>query len=268
MITPRVMRSIRLRAADAADAALGRRDRLTPPRRRLDFVGDSDFRATGEEFRGHFRELAELRSSDRVLDIGCGIGRMARVLVAELRPPGSYDGFDVVAAGISWCQERYVNAPVPFRFRLADVHNSTYNPHGREAAAEYRFPYPDRCFDLALATSVFTHLLPDAADRYLEETARVLAPGGRLLATWFLLGDERPLGASARLAFTPVAPGVAVGDPATPESAVAHEEAWLRERLDAHGLVLREPVHHGSWTGQEGKSFQDMLVADRRAHAP
>ena len=265
MTAHRVMRSVRLRAADAADMALGRRDRLTPPRRRLDFVGDSDFRATGEEFRAHFRELAELRPSDRVLDVGCGIGRMARVLVDELRPPGTYDGFDVVAAGVAWCRERYVGTPVPFRFQLADVHNSTYNPAGRGAAAEYRFPYPDGCFDLALATSVFTHLLPEAAERYLAETARVLAPGGRLLATWFLLdGDPPP---DARVKFVVVAPDLAVGDPAAPEAAVAYQESWLRERLGTYGLVAREPIHRGSWTGQDGRSFQDILVADRRGDA-
>ena len=82
--------SLMLRAADVVDSALGRLDKLTPPRR-LDFVGDSDFQATGDEFARHFRELADLTSSNRVLDMGCGIGRMARVLVPVLRPPGSYD---------------------------------------------------------------------------------------------------------------------------------------------------------------------------------
>jgi 2-polyprenyl-3-methyl-5-hydroxy-6-metoxy-1,4-benzoquinol methylase len=103
----RAVVSLRLRAADVADSVSGRRDALIPPRR-LNFVGNSDFRATGDEFLVHFREVAGLEASDRVLDIGCGIGRMARVIACELRPPrGSYDGFDVVREGISWCQSRY-----------------------------------------------------------------------------------------------------------------------------------------------------------------
>ena len=258
----RAASSLRLRAADAADALLGRRDELTPPRRLADYVGDSDFRATGEEFLGHFRELADLRPSDRVLEIGCGIGRMARVLVPVLRPPGSYDGFDIVASGIAWCRERYRETPVPFRFQHADLHNARYNPGGAERADEYRFPSDDEAFDLAIATSVFTHLLAPAAERYLAETARVLAPGGRLFATWFLLGDEQRLNPPPPFQRVEATRPAALGDPAIPESAVAYDEVWLRERLVAHDLQL-QAIHPGSWSGRPGTSRQDIVLARR-----
>lgn len=259
----RAAQSLRLRAVDAADVALGRRDPLTPPRRLTGYVGDSDFRATGEEFLGHFRELGGLRPSDRVLEIGCGIGRMARVLVPVLRPPGSYDGFDIVASGIAWCRGHYVDTPAPFRFQHADLHNAAYNPGGAQAAHEYRFPYADRSFDFVLATSLFTHLLPDAADRYLGQAARVLAPGGRLFTTWLLLSDgqRQPPPPFRRIG---EALPVAVADPAVPEDAVAYDERWVRERLAAHGLKLGA-VHAGSWAGRPGASHQDIVIAhDRR----
>jgi SAM-dependent methyltransferase len=281
----RAIRSLRLRAADAADRARGRRDSLTPPRRYLDFVGDSDFSATGEAFLGHFHELAGLRPDDRVLDVGCGIGRMARVLAAELRPPGSYDGFDVVGEAVAWCARHYLETPAPFRFTHADLRNAQYNPGGRGSASTYRFPYGDNAFDLVIATSVFTHLLADEAANYLAEAARVLAPGGRLFATWFLLSDDSGLGpvpqvsglnvsclagpparpqAEATAAFTfvhPVGPAF-VADAAAPAAAVSYPESWLRERLGGVGLALREPVHRGSWHGAPGVSFQDIVVAD------
>jgi hypothetical protein len=41
-----------------------------------------------------------------------------------------------------------------------------------------------------LAKSLFTHLSQREAERYLAETARVLAPGGRALVTAFLFGDN------------------------------------------------------------------------------
>ncbi len=186
----RAVSSLRLRAADAADALRGRADALTPPRRLAGYVGDSDFRATGAEFLAHFRELADLRPDDRVLEIGCGIGRMARVLVPVLRPPGSYDGFDVVASGIAWCREHYGHTPARFRFQHADLRNAMYNPGGVQTAVDYRFPYEADAFDLVIATSVFTHLLAPAADHYLAEAARVLAPGGRLFATWYLVDAQ------------------------------------------------------------------------------
>jgi len=269
-VISRAAQSLRLRAADAVDGVLGRRDELTPPRRLADYVGDSDFRATGDEFLGYFRDLADLAPSDRVLDIGCGIGRMARVLAAVLRPPGSYDGFDIVPEGIAWCQAHYRATPVPFRFQHADLHNASYNPGGRESAQDYRFPYPAGSFDLVLATSVFTHLLPDAAQHYLAQAAGVLAPGGRLFTTWFLLADRspppHPFGpAHAIRAADSIAPA-AVADPAAPEAAVAYPEGWLRERLGAHGFSVRA-IQPGSWRGGsddvQGAAHQDIVIAYR-----
>jgi SAM-dependent methyltransferase len=256
----RAAESLRLRAADAADALRGRGDRFTPPRRLAGYVGDSDFRATGDEFLGHFQTLAGLRAEDRVLEIGCGIGRMARVLVDVLRPPGSYDGFDIVAPGIKWCQAHYRETPAPFRFRHADLRNSSYNPGATDSAAEYRFPFDDDSFELVLATSLFTHLLADAADHYLAEATRVLAPGGRLFATWYLLQDARA--ESPPPPFTRVAAGspMVVSDPAVPEACVGFDEAWLRARLSVHGLALHTLVR-GNWSGGRGTSRQDLLVA-------
>ena len=161
----------------------------------MNFVGDSDFVATGEEFRRHFHELAGLTPSDRVLDVGCGIGRMARVFASELAPPGSYDGFDVDGPGIDWCRARYGRpgaTQAPFRFTRVDLHHPLYNPEGTGAAETFRFPYANASFDLVIATSVFTHLLDSAAAHYLAELARVLAPGGRALTTWLLLDPSDP----------------------------------------------------------------------------
>jgi SAM-dependent methyltransferase len=261
-VIARATASLRLRAADAVDAIAGRRDRLTPPRRLSGYVGPGDFRATGAEFLGHFQELAQLAPDDRVLEIGCGIGRMARVLAGVLRPPGSYDGFDVVAEGIDWCRDRYRDTAAPFHFRHVDLANPAYNPGGALDASAFRFPYPDAAFDLVIATSLFTHLLQDAADNYLAQAARVLAPGGRMLSTWYLIQDAQratPPGGFARVrAGSPHA----VRDPDVPEDAVAFDEAWLRERLAAHGLSAGA-LARGSWAGRPGRSLQDIVVARR-----
>lgn len=256
---------------------------MTPPRRYLGFVGNSDFQATGEEFLDHFRALADLKPTDRVLDVGCGIGRMARVLSRELRPPGSYDGFDISADAIAWCNRHYRAMPVSFTFRHADLRNTLYNPTGRDSAADFRFPYLDRSFDLVISTSVFTHLLANAAENYMAQAARVLAPGGRLFATWFVLGSDaeertgesgaaafdfsHAAGSGPRLGVGSGSEVAAVADPAVPETAVAYPESWLRERLGGHGLRVREPVRFGSWRGRSGLSFQDIIVADRLADA-
>jgi SAM-dependent methyltransferase len=260
----RAAQSLRLRSLDLADRVTGRSDPLVPPRR-MGYSGDSDFRATGDEFLGHFVALAGLQPHERVLDVGCGVGRMARPLAGYLRPPGSYEGFDVVPEGIEWCRRRYAGAHPGFRFRLAEVANGLYRPDGAVPASEYRFPYPDASFDFAFATSVFTHLLPGDADHYIAEIARVLRPGGRVLLTFFLLAGEhdgRP--ATGRFSFAHRLGPCAVDDPAEPEAAVAYEPAWVRDRLAASALTPTGPVRHGTWSGRpDGLSLQDVVVARR-----
>jgi SAM-dependent methyltransferase len=262
-LASRALTSLRLRAADDADAVLRRTDERIPPRRLQSLAGNSDFRATGEEFGRHLTDLAALSPSDRVLDIGCSAGRIARVLARDLRPPGSYDGFDVVPEAISWCRRHYRDTGARFRFVHADLGNTMYNPAGATSAAEYRFPYPDGAFDLVVATSVFTHLLTDAADHYLAEAARVLATGGRLFATWFLIGGERPAGTMhPTIDFTGGAGPAAVLDVSLPEAGVAYDATWVRGRLAAHGLRLCQ-IAWGSWSGGRGRSSQDIVLAQR-----
>jgi SAM-dependent methyltransferase len=252
----RARTSLRLRALDARDRLSGRGGRLVPPRR-LQFVGEGDFVGIGDEFLSHLVALCGLRPDDRVLDVGCGIGRLARPLAGYLSIDGAYAGLDVNAAGIRWCTQRYGHFP-QFRFVHADVRNARYNPGGAEEAVAYRFPFEDGSFDVAALISVLTHLTADDALHYLGQTRRVLARGGRVLLTAFVLDPGAP---DPSLSFGPTRDGMAVVDEARPEEAVAYEEEWLLEALRAAGLDL-VALHPGSWTGRaDGLSYQDVVVA-------
>ena len=260
----RAVTSLRLRLLDQRDRLNGRHDSLVPPRR-LNFAGDSDFVETGDEFLELFQRLCDLQPTDQVLDVGCGIGRMARPLASYLRPSGSYHGFDVVPEGIEWCQARYAKFP-NFHFTLANVANGLYRPTDGVSAAEYRFPYEDASFTFGFATSVFTHLLPAASVNYLGELARVLKPGGRLLATFFLLEPSQSPGtvsSEPRFTFAHQADRHAFESSDEPEAAVAYDELWVREHLRANDLVVEEPIRYGTWRGTSGVSLQDMIVASR-----
>jgi SAM-dependent methyltransferase len=265
----RARTSLRLRALDARDRLAGRADPLVPPRRHH-FVGhaESDFAATGDEFLGHFTRLGGLARDARVLDIGCGIGRMARPLAGFLDAAagGAYDGFDVNPAGIAWCRDHYGSDHPNFAFVVADLFNSRYNPGGSQSASAFTFPYDDGTFGFALATSVFTHLLEGEADRYLGEAARTLKPGGTLFATWFLLdeGSRAALGAGrAALAFLDPEQPVAVISDAVPEEAIAFDRtAWLAPAAARHGLTVTA-IHAGTWRGGAGPTFQDIVIATK-----
>jgi SAM-dependent methyltransferase len=252
-------------ALDLVDVVAGRGDPFAPPRRLL---GDdySEFERIGEEFLGHFVELGGLRPDHRVLDIGCGLGRMAVPLTRYLTTAGSYEGFDVVRPEIDWCRRTIGSRHPNFQFRVLDVRNDRYNPGGR--AEPTAWPFADATFDFAFAASVFTHLRPDDASAYIAEAARVLRPGGTLFATFFLLdGETRPRidrGASY-FSFRAATDGPAAAEDATAfEAAVAYDLDWVRARLDAAGLDVAE-LRHGYWSGTDDfLTWQDAIVARRR----
>ncbi len=258
----------RLRWGPADFLASRRRDPALPPLppRHLAFVGAGDYEATGQQFLGFFRQLGGLEPGDRVLDIGCGVGRMAMPLTGYL-DGGSYAGFDVGRGMVRWCQ-RNISARWPnFEFAWAPVHNGKYNPFGNVAATEFRFPYEDASFDFAFATSLFTHLLREEAQHYLGETARVLKPGGTCLLTFFLLTPEAEAALArgeAMMDFSHPIPGGRTIDAAQPEAATAFAADDVRAWCEEVGLRVREPLHFGAWSRTPGaETLQDMIVAER-----
>lgn len=252
------------RLLDAAESLSGRRDPLVPPRRLLT-AGYSEFRQLGTEFRGAFTRFGGLRPEDAVLDVGCGPGRMAVPLTKFLSPHARYEGFDLLADEVRWCQEHITPRFPNFRFTVVDVCNRRYNPGGAVEASEFRFPYEEGTFDFTFLTSVFTHMLPAEVDRYLSELRRTLKPSGRIFATCFLLNDE-----SARLIEEgrsyygfPHEYGLArVEDPNSPQAAVAYPETWVREQSALHGLTV-ESFHSGYWCGRQHSvrwRWQDVTI--------
>lgn len=200
-----------------------------------------------------------------MLDVGCGIGRMAVPLTKYLDERGSYEGFDIVADGINWCRKKITPTYPYFHFQLADVFNKKYNPHGKYRASEYHFPYESESFDFLFLTSVFTHMLPQDMEHYLCEIARVIKRGGRCLITFFLWNEEslRLINAGKSVYdFKYKGEGFRTIDRATPESGVAYDEKFIRALYEKFRLTVAEPIHFGSWCGRENYlSYQDVIVA-------
>lgn len=236
-----------------------------PPESLLLGVGSGDYFKIGERALGLLEQLARLRASDRVLDVECGLGRLAWPLSGKLRRRGSYDGLDVVKAYTDWCAQNLGLDPERFRFHHADVRTSSYNPNGAIEATDFVFPWADASFDLAIATSLFTHLLPAATEHYIREIARTLARSGRLFASFFLLdevGREAVAAGTTNPTFDAVIEHGRLHDPAVPEHAVACDAEWLFETLASAGLKATA-VHSGYWKGQPGFEYQDLVLAVR-----
>jgi ubiquinone/menaquinone biosynthesis C-methylase UbiE len=126
-----------------------------------------------------------LETSGRILEFGCGHGRMIRCL-EELARNGEVWGSDIEASRIVWSKQ---NLSPAFHFIT-----TTTVPH---------LPFEDHYFGLIYAGSVFSHI-DDLADTWFAELRRVLRPGGTLFVTVHLkndlavLNDKHPNSALAR----------------------------------------------------------------------
>lgn len=257
----RVLRNSQGAILDLIDSARGLD---LPPHRLRGFVGDGDFTSTGEQHLRYFVEYGKLRPEQTVLDVGCGVGRMALPLTRFLSSQGEYYGFDPTAEGVAWCTEHITSRYPNFHFEVADLHNEFYNPKGKYSPENFRFPYQDNSFDFIFLTSVFTHLFPDALSNYFSEITRVLRQGGRSFITYLLMNaDSIALikDGRSKLNFTHALKGCWTAYPDNPEAGLAFDEAVIHSLYQA-GPMKIEDVNYGGWCGRESSygGYQDLIV--------
>ena len=249
---------------DTFEGLTGRADPELPPHR-LRSVGAGDFRSIGDNMVRHFIDPGGLRAGHDILDIGCGIGRMAIPLTRYLNAEGSYRGLDIRPGPIEWCRRHITPNHPNFQFDCAALRNTLYSRRAAGDPATFRFPYPDDSFDFVVACSLFTHMLPAGAQNYLREMARVLRPDGRSFTTWFVLNESTRRGAERNIGsmrFDIDRGDHAVDSARVPEAALAYKEQALREMFGRANQSILEPIYLGSWSGQmDATTVQDVVIA-------
>lgn len=258
----RVARRLFYLPADFLDRLLSRRQPLVPPKGKI-FTGQGDFVSAGNDLLAHIKDNCELQPHHRVLDIGCGIGRMARPLTDFLSEKGKYEGFDVVSDGIEWCKKAYAKYK-NFRFQYIPLQNDLYNLDTDKSAENFTFPYDDGSFDLVMLISVFTHMQPDEVKRYVSEIARVLKPGGFCFTTFFLITpySEEYLSASPEPFFPYREKDYFLHDSRVKNANIAYRMSFISEALALSNLSI-DKHHEGWWAGKTSDAcmnFQDVLV--------
>lgn len=256
-----------LRTLDLLDKLLKKKDPLVPPRTMI-FIGDGDYKKIGYEFFSYFVELGQLKPDHKVLDVGCGIGRMAVPLVNFISKDGEYHGFDIVKKGIDWCNKNISTKYPNFHFNHSNIFNKSYNPEGVETSSSYIFKYTNDFFDFAYLTSVFTHMIRNDVEHYIKEIYRVLKPGGNCLITFFLINEEsKPLISNKKATQNLIHKIDSVSyvkDLDIPESAIGFDEKWLIQLLNTNSFIVLGK-YYGSWCGRnEYKSYQDIIVIQKQ----
>lgn len=158
--------------------------RLPPLRYRMGgshFRDDVAFVQAGVADVNRLVEVAGLTEKSRLLDWGCGTGRLAIGVKECFSDIDLYHGVDVNRAFIAWNNRNL--AGKHFRFSYVNTSNTRYNPRGE---AWTMLPEETGSIDVFYAYSVFSHLRSSDVLRYLNEIDRVLRVDGSAFFTAFV----------------------------------------------------------------------------------
>jgi len=219
-----------------------------------------------------YRQHGNLRPDSQMLDVGSGLGRKTLSLPSYLNSNGRYVGVDIVQQGVDWCNANIARTHPNFIFLHLNVFNARYNRMGTVDASAYRFPFANGSFDLIVAWSVFTHMLPGDIKNYLRETSRMLMPGGRCIFSFYVMTDKTKTAVRSGRAHERIEhrieDGVYTDNKNVPEDLTAYDEDWIRAVYQSSGLTVNE-ILIGSWSGDDTPrafpmtNYQDIVVASR-----
>jgi O-methyltransferase len=203
-------------------------------------LGRRGFAAIKGSVEGAGQKLSQFR---RVLDFGCGVGRVLRWWRSY--PTVEVHGTDFQKSSVEWCQKNLSFG----RFQT----NTLQGP----------LDYPDSHFDLIYCLSVFTHLPEHMQLSWFRELVRILRPQGMIYFTTHGSHYKHLLTSAQRQAFEQDILIETGGEqPGTNHCAIFHPSGYVTKHfIDAHGLALVEFLPCGA----AGNPLQDSYLVRKNA---
>lgn len=205
-------------------------------------------RASRDAILGLLPDDFEL-TGQRVLDFGCGTGRVLRHFLADF-PTCEYWACDIHEESVAWCK---ANLPA----------------HAFVSRGDPPLPLEDGQFDLIYAIAVFTHISVNWAE-WLVELHRLLRPGGLLVATFHSRGLwQKGFAGQHNVEWDEDRTGIHVEQYGESlfescQAAVWLSEWWVREHWGRAFEVLELRQTGFAEEGSEGDSGQGCVSLRRR----
>jgi len=125
-------------------------------------ASENKLRSSATESVRNLLELASIHARDEVLEIGCGVGRIAQEIAPHCK---SWTGADISANMLAHASSRLQGLK---NTRLVHLKSAGLND------------FAGNSFDVVYATNMLAHLDEMDRWRYVQEAFRVLRPGGRI----------------------------------------------------------------------------------------
>lgn len=212
-------------------------------------------------------EWLSIKPEDKILDVGCGCGRIAIHFLNYLSEQGKYFGIDISKDFISYCNNNISTLKNNYQFQFIDAYNGAYGIEGKLKANEVTFPVESESMDAVIMWSVFTHMNLKDIDSYLKEVYRVLKKGGKFIASLNLYNQfirrQIEMNKSQLDIKHAVDEYSYTLHPEIPEWGFAHNEDRLKELYWESGFIIRE-IKYGSWSCKElTGEFHDCVIAEK-----
>lgn len=230
----------------------------------LDFSYRS-FYGIDQNFVNFVIQQTQLQSQSRVLEIGCGVGRLA-LSIADHVKEGHYDGLDVDYKSIDWCRT-HLSTPTQNNCQFHQLLQESQQVESNGfRLSKVRFPYEDEQFDVVYSTTTFVHLPPDEVQQYLAEISRVLKKNGCCLLMFFLwnqLIEQMIKNKKTNLKSTTHHEHYKSMTNYANESANAFHENTVYQWHQQANLTINEVVY-GRWSGSsEEMIYKDGIVSHK-----